>query len=173
METNLWGTIYGCHSFIPRMKEQGGGHIVNIASVAGVVSTPETAPYNVSKAGVISLTETLRSELAPFDIGVTAVCPIFFDSHLFSTMTSMQDVILTDISLASAENTRTTADDIAAKVVKAVEKNRLYVFPQLSSKAFWLYKRITPSIFFAATSFLYKHKLMGPILVRLARRGML
>jgi NAD(P)-dependent dehydrogenase (short-subunit alcohol dehydrogenase family) len=173
IDTNLWGVIYGCHSFVPRMREQAGGHIVNIASSAGIVSAPETGPYSVSKAGVISLSEALRAELASFGIGVTVVCPLFFNSHLFSTMSTMEGTVLTDLSLLSAENTRTTADDIAAMVIRAVEKDRLYLFPQLSSKVFWLNKRLMPAVFHGLLAFLYKHDLLGPVLMRPARWGML
>ena len=79
---NFWGMVYGCHTFIPRMKAQGGGHIVNVASAAGLLSLQELGPYNTTKAAVIALSETLRGELAPFKIGVTAVCPMFFNTHL-------------------------------------------------------------------------------------------
>lgn len=173
IDTDLWGVIHGCLAFIPRMKEQGGGHIVNIASSAGVVCAPETAPYSAAKAGVIALSEALRSELAPFGIGVTAVCPLFFDSHLFDTMYAADGSVLTEISLASAASTRMTAERIADMVLAAVEKNRLYVFPQLSSRVLWLNKRLSPAFFHALSAFLYRRGLFEPVFMRLARRGML
>jgi NAD(P)-dependent dehydrogenase (short-subunit alcohol dehydrogenase family) len=173
IDTDLWGVIYGCDAFIPRMKRQGGGHIVNIASSAGIVCAPETAPYSVAKAGVISLSEVLRVELAPSGIGVTVVCPLFFQSHLFSTMTASDTTILKDISLTAAANARVTTDDIADMIVKAVRKNRLYVLPQLSSKLFWRFKRLMPAAFYGQTSFLYKHGLVKPVFTRLAKWGML
>lgn len=55
MGIDLWGVVHGCHSFIPRMKKQGGGHIVNVSSLAGLISAPGFAPYNMSKAAVVSL----------------------------------------------------------------------------------------------------------------------
>jgi len=57
--------IYGCHAFIPRMQGQRSGHILNIGSAAGFSSFPEMGSYNLVKAAVISLSETLRVELAP------------------------------------------------------------------------------------------------------------
>ncbi len=173
IDTNLWGVIYGCHSFVPRMRRQGGGHIVNIASSAGIISAPETGPYSVSKAGVISLSEALKAELASSGIGVTVVCPLFFNSHLFSTMSAREGAVLTELSLASAANTRTTADDIAGMIVKAVEKDRFYLLPQLSSRFFWLNKRLMPTVFHGLLAFLYKRGLFGPVLMRPARWGML
>jgi len=74
---NFWGMLYGCHFFIPGMKAQGGGHIINVASSAGLFSLMEMAPYNVTKAAVISLSETLRQELVSYKIGVTVACPMF------------------------------------------------------------------------------------------------
>lgn len=174
IDTDLWGVIHGCLAFIPRMKEQGdGGHIVNIASSAGVVCAPETAPYSVAKAGVIALSEALRSELAPFDIGVTAVCPLFFHSHLFDTMSAVEGSVLTDISLASASSTRMTAERIADMTLAAVERNRLYVFPQLSSRVLRLNKRLAPAFFHGLSAFLYRRGLFEPVFMRLARWGML
>ena len=85
MDINLWGVIYGCHAFVPRMREQGGGNIVNLASSAGVVSMSEMGPYNTTKASVISLSETLRTELASDGIGVTVVCPMFIDTDILKT----------------------------------------------------------------------------------------
>ena len=70
---NFWGVLHGCHVFVPKMKEQGGGHIINVASAAGFISLPEMPAYNATKAAVISLSETMKCELAAHNIGVTLV----------------------------------------------------------------------------------------------------
>jgi NAD(P)-dependent dehydrogenase (short-subunit alcohol dehydrogenase family) len=73
---NLWGVIYGCHFFYPRMIEQGGGgHIVNTASIGGLTPFPSLAAYCCAKYGVVGLSETLRAEAALHDIGVSVICP--------------------------------------------------------------------------------------------------
>ena len=75
---DLWGVINGVRSFLPLMLDQGEpGHIVNTASIAGLVPSPGIAPYNVSKAGVVALSETLDMELreAGAPIGVSVLCP--------------------------------------------------------------------------------------------------
>jgi NAD(P)-dependent dehydrogenase (short-subunit alcohol dehydrogenase family) len=171
IETNLWGYIYGCHSFIPRMKEQGGGHIVNTASSAGMVTLRSMGPYNVTKAGVIALSETLKSELAPFNIGVTVVCPSFLRTKLLDTTTATDKWIfeLADISM---EGARVTSDDLAEMVVKAVEKNRLYVFPQPFAKITWIDKRIAPETFYRLFAFLNKKGWDEPLLKALGKHGM-
>ncbi len=74
---NQSGVLYGMQAFLPRIKEHGeGGHIVNTASMAGMVSmSPEWAPYHSSKFAVVSLTEVLRLELEGTNIGATVLCP--------------------------------------------------------------------------------------------------
>ena len=80
---NLYGAIYGCHAMIDWMKQNPrGAHIVNIASMAAIMSAPGMAPYNVTKAGMLSLSETLCGELKPYNIGVTGVCPAFFPTNI-------------------------------------------------------------------------------------------
>jgi NAD(P)-dependent dehydrogenase (short-subunit alcohol dehydrogenase family) len=82
MGVNLWGVIHGCHVFVPRLRRQRRGHILNVASVAGLIHLPPLAAYNVSKAGVVALSETLRFELHREGIGVTVLCPTFFASNI-------------------------------------------------------------------------------------------
>ncbi len=76
---NLWGVIHGVQAFLPRMTAQGQpAHIVNTSSLAGLVSgLPALGPYNVSKVGVVALSETLRMELAMAGspVGVSVLCP--------------------------------------------------------------------------------------------------
>jgi NAD(P)-dependent dehydrogenase (short-subunit alcohol dehydrogenase family) len=76
LDVNLWGVIYGCHYFYPRMIEQGGGgHIVNVSSAAGLGPIPAQVAYCASKYAVVGLSETLRGEGALNGIGVSVICP--------------------------------------------------------------------------------------------------
>jgi NAD(P)-dependent dehydrogenase (short-subunit alcohol dehydrogenase family) len=76
---NLWGVVHGVQSFLPRLLAQGlPAHIVNTSSLAGLASgLPSLGPYNVSKVGVVALSETLRMELAMggATVGVSVLCP--------------------------------------------------------------------------------------------------
>jgi NAD(P)-dependent dehydrogenase (short-subunit alcohol dehydrogenase family) len=73
---NLWGAIHGVRAFVPRMIEQGGpGHVVNTASIAGLVPAPANGVYTTSKYAVVGLTECLRLDLEPHGIGVSVLCP--------------------------------------------------------------------------------------------------
>jgi len=170
--TSLMGVIHGCHAFIPRMKEQGGGHIVNTASLAGIASLPEMGPYNVAKAGTISLSETLRTELAPYGIGVTVICPSFFNTNLLSDMTCT-DEWERDFAQATFASARMTADEIAATVVRAVERNRFYVLPQHSAKFLWLMKRMFPETFYRILGVLLGLERGRNLFMWMARHGVL
>jgi NAD(P)-dependent dehydrogenase (short-subunit alcohol dehydrogenase family) len=171
IETNLWGYIYGCHTFIPRMKKQGGGHIVNTASSAGMITLRSMGPYNVAKAGVIALTETLKPELAPFNIGVTVVCPSFLRTKLLDTSTHTENWIM-EVADISMEGAKVTSDSLAEVTARAVERNKLYVFPQPFAKLTWINKRMAPGFFYNLFAFLNVKGWDEPLLKALGKRGM-
>jgi NAD(P)-dependent dehydrogenase (short-subunit alcohol dehydrogenase family) len=168
---NFWGMVYGCHYFIPRMKEQGRGHILNVASAAGLLSMTEMSPYNTSKAGIIALSETLKVELAPDNIGITVLCPMFFDTNLLDDM-RYTDEFETEFAHTTFECARMTCDEVAEKAVRAMEKGRLYCVPQGSGKFLWLNKRLAPDTFFNFEASLSKRGLFRPFFMWLARRGL-
>lgn len=171
-DVNFWGMVYGCHEFIPRMKAQGGGHIVNVASSAGLLSSPEMAPYNTTKAAVVSLSETLRAEVAPHNIGITAACPMFFNTPLIETA-RYTDEWEWDFFNCTFRYARMTCDEVARRIIAAVKKDKLYVVPQLSGKILWLNKRMTPGTFYGLLRFLNRRGLLRPVFYRLARWGLL
>ena len=147
IDINLKSVIYGCRAFIPILEKQGGGHIVNVASNAGIASLPEMSCYNVTKAAVISLSETLRAELKPKNIGVSVIAPTFFKTNLMDQFKSSDD---RQKKMANAffSKSKVTAGDVARHVVRAVEKNKLYAITQLDGKLAWLSKRLTPELYF-------------------------
>lgn len=168
---NFWGMVYGCHYFIPRMKRQGGGQIVNVASAAGIVSLPEMAPYNTTKAAVVSLSETLCSELAPHGIGVTVACPSFFRTNLLDSMV-YEEEFESEFTHATFEHGRLSPDQVAEAVVEAVERGRLYCVPHTSAMVQWLEKRAFPNLYYRQFAFLNRKGWARPIFLWMARRGM-
>ncbi|MFN8021777.1 MAG: SDR family NAD(P)-dependent oxidoreductase [Acidimicrobiales bacterium] len=84
---NLYGVIHGIRAFLPIMEDQGEGHIVNTASMAGLVAVPGNAPYGVTKAAVVALSESLFIELRSggSPIGVSVLCPGFVRTNLVQT----------------------------------------------------------------------------------------
>lgn len=149
LQVNLWSVIYGVSEFLPRMQAQGGeAHIVNTASAAGLVSTPGMSAYNVSKHGVVTLSETLFLELQMTQsqdtssrIGVSVLCPAWVPTGIGrSERNRPADVSDTKPleGLSAKINQRIgkaiasghlTADDIASETFNAVAENRFYVIP--------------------------------------------
>ena len=96
---NLWGVIHGIRSFVPRMLDQGGpAHVVNTASMAGLISVPYLGAYNVSKHGVVTLSETLHRDLglAGSDIGVSVLCPGLVMTNIFESQRNRPDELADD-----------------------------------------------------------------------------
>lgn len=151
---NLMGVIHGCKAFVPIFKKQGAGHIVNIASSAGIASLSEMAPYNVTKAGVISLSETLKMELFGDNIGVTVVCPTFFKTNLMD-QARYTDRSQLDRAAAQFDKSKTTAEDVSRHIIRSIEKNRLYVLTQIDARLVWKMKRYFPELFFRLMGFLF------------------
>jgi NAD(P)-dependent dehydrogenase (short-subunit alcohol dehydrogenase family) len=172
METSLWGVIYGCHAFLPRMKASGAGHVINTGSAAGFMNLPEMAPYNIVKAGVISLSETLRVELTPFKVGVTVLCPSFITTNLDKTAT-VTDPWQGELVTALFENAKVTPEEISEAMLKAVKRNRLYVVPQFTPRWGWRLKRLNPGAFTAGFAAAYNTTFGKPVAMFFARRGMI
>ena len=75
MKTHFWGPLYAVRAALPQFKRQGGGRVVNIASIGGKVAVPHLTPYSASKFALVGLSDGLRAELAKGNIQVTTVCP--------------------------------------------------------------------------------------------------
>ncbi|MEE4252050.1 MAG: SDR family NAD(P)-dependent oxidoreductase [Alcanivoracaceae bacterium] len=156
MNVDLWGVIHGCRAFVPLLKKQGAGHIINTASSAGTLSAPEMGPYNVAKAGVISLSETLRVELARSAIGVTVVCPTVFASSLGE---SIGERTRGDLMLhKQLEQSKVSAREIVDDVLRAVEQGRLYVMTQPDARWGWRFKRFFPEYFARSLGRMYRDR---------------
>ncbi|GAC60565.1 hypothetical protein GSI01S_10_01570 [Gordonia sihwensis NBRC 108236] len=139
---NLWGVIHGCELFAPILRAAGRGGIINVASAAGFAAAPSMGPYNVSKAGVMSLSETLAAELAGSGVGVTVLCPTFVKTNV------ARDGRITEAGQNLAgrlmELTGTSPQSVAAMTLDAHDLGRLYVLPQLDANVIWRLKRFLP-----------------------------
>ena len=146
LDINVMGVVRGCHMFTPMMKRQGQGHIINIASMAGLLHAPAMSAYNVSKAGVIALSETLLVELDSFNVGVSVVCPAFVQTNLLSTMRSSVPELNKRVS-GWMGSSRITADDVAKATYKALVEKEFYVLTHRKEKLAWWLKRLNPAAF--------------------------
>lgn len=143
VDINLWGVIYGCHVFVPRLVAQGGGAILNTASMAGIACAPFMASYNVTKAGVIALSETLAAELRDRGVRVTVVCPAFFRTNLLQTARTA-DAELTAMAQTAFDRATMSAEQVAATALRAVARGQLYCLPMREGRMLWRFKRLLP-----------------------------
>lgn len=143
IDTNLKGVALGCRSFTPMMKQQKSGYFINVASLAGLMKLPMMASYNVSKAGVIALSETIHAELKPYGIGVTALCPGFFKTNLNKTMLTSDESLPGRVEkLFSASEL--SAADVARAAIRAMEKQQVICNPHRVGKIGYFVKRFLP-----------------------------
>jgi len=127
-EINLFGVVRGTSTFVPMLKRQRGGAIVNVASLAGLVHPAGMASYNAVKAAVVALTETTGHELAAYDVTAHAVCPSYFRTNLLSSMQG-RDETLAKVIANLVESSPITADDIAAAVLEGLERGDELIVP--------------------------------------------
>ncbi|MCJ8146923.1 SDR family NAD(P)-dependent oxidoreductase [Acinetobacter sp. A3.8] len=155
MNVNLWGVIHGCHAFVPKFKKSGKGAIINVASAASYTAAPEMSAYNVTKAGVLALSETLSSELRPFDIKVNVLCPtlvptnIIKNGRLDNRYSKLADHALMNYAF-------TTSDAVAKLTLDRLDKGELYTIPQIDAKVFWSMKRTSPTMYNKFVGFSYQ-----------------
>ncbi|WDE07551.1 SDR family oxidoreductase [Thalassomonas viridans] len=146
LDINLLGVVRGCQTFAPLFKQQGSGYFVNIASAAGLINAPQMSSYNVSKAGVIALSETLKHELAPFNIGISVVCPAFFQTNLAESMKSTIDGLPQRLSRLMARSA-ISAEDIADDIFTSAQTGSFWVLSHKAERRLWLLKRYLPAVF--------------------------
>ncbi len=146
LDVNLMGVVRGCKTFTPLFKKQGSGHFVNIASAAGLMSAPFMGNYNASKAGVISLSETLLAELHQHKITTSVVCPAFFQTNLTESMRSHISGLHSKVNKLMTRS-KITAEDVADSIYKAYEEKEFWVVTHPFERRMWYFKRILPKGF--------------------------
>ena len=147
LEVNLFGVIHGCHHFVPAMLARGTGHILNVASMAGIVYVPDMGPYNVTKAGVIALSETLRAEVAGRGVGVTCLCPSFFPTEIAKSSRGVRDEGKLQVAEKLMKRSKWSADDIARIALDGVESGSFFVLPHADGRWAWRLKRASPWLY--------------------------
>ncbi|HYN14072.1 MAG TPA: SDR family NAD(P)-dependent oxidoreductase [Burkholderiales bacterium] len=139
---NLWGVIHGVRAFTPRLINQGEGHIVNTASVAGMISPPGSGAYNATKHAVVALSESLYHDLREQGsrVGVSVLCPAYVPTGIADSERSRPKDLANLNEAKSAQRKakeamlrkavtsgRLSADDVARAVVDAVKASRFYI----------------------------------------------
>jgi NAD(P)-dependent dehydrogenase (short-subunit alcohol dehydrogenase family) len=147
---NLLGPIHGCHVFLPRMiARRRGGHIVNVASMAGLVPGEGTTAYGTTKFGVVGLSEYLRVEVMRHGIGVTAICPGVINTPIVRTtrMRGVYDVPRVQAWVSDMFRRRNYAPErVAAAIFRAIQRNRAIAPVSPEAWAFYVLKRASPAL---------------------------
>lgn len=143
VDINLLGVVRGCRIFTPMLRAQGGGQLVNIASMAGLVHMPQASAYNATKAAVVALSETLHLELEADNIRVTVVCPAFFRTALAQNMRASNPK-LEAVTKRLVERARIGAEDIARQVFDGVQRGETHILTHREVRRTWMFKRILP-----------------------------
>ncbi|MFC3193635.1 SDR family oxidoreductase [Marinicella sediminis] len=146
-QINVMGVVRGCQAFIPQLKKQSGSAVVNVASFAALALAPGMASYNVAKAGVLALSETLRGELAADGVHVAVACPAFFKTNLVDSMQESDDQIKQQIN-RWMERSKYTAEDVATMILDAVKQKQFMVLCDQQTR--WQYRiaRWFPNYFY-------------------------
>jgi NAD(P)-dependent dehydrogenase (short-subunit alcohol dehydrogenase family) len=144
-DINLWGPIHGCHVFAPILREAGYGGIINVASAAAFGAAPGMAAYNVSKAGTLSLSETLAAELSGTGVNVTVLCPTFVKTNIVDAGR------ISDKSTQLADRlmrwTGFSPERVARICLDTLDRGGLYCMPQPDARIGWGIKRFTPTVY--------------------------
>jgi NAD(P)-dependent dehydrogenase (short-subunit alcohol dehydrogenase family) len=139
IDVNLMGVIYGTNAAYLAMIKQGFGHIVNTASLAGLVGFPTMIPYVTTKYAVVGLSTSLRAEAETFGVKVSVVCPGFIQTGIFNAATyvhSSQEELLARLPFKLIG-----ASEAARAILRGVAHNKaVIVFPFYGRLVWWLYR---------------------------------
>lgn len=142
---NQMGVVYGCTYFIPTMKKQGFGHILNTASAAAIGCAPTMGAYNMTKAAVLAISETLYSELMDHHIHVSCIMPTYFKTNI--AQSSRSGGMIQKISQHFIDRSGLEAKEVSQEILKRAAKKELYIILPKSAYTMWLYKRFAPTRF--------------------------
>jgi NADP-dependent 3-hydroxy acid dehydrogenase YdfG len=145
VRVNQFSVVYGCHFFLPTFKKQRSGHILNTASFAAVSCAPTMGAYNMTKAAVVAISETLYGEVMDYNVRVSCIQPSYFRTNIAESVRGGETVKKT--TKFFVERSGLEASDVAAEILHRAGKGELYIIlPKLARKA-WFWKRLAPTRF--------------------------
>ncbi len=144
LEVNLHGVVHGVAAAYPRMVAQGSGHIVNTASLAGLVPTPGATAYAATKHAVVGLSTSLRGEAHAFGVKVSVVCPGLIDTPIKDSLTYLN--LDKQKMLADPAFRLLPADACARAILRGVERNRPIITVTALASVFWRLYRLAPGM---------------------------
>ena len=138
-EINLFGVVRGTRTFVPMFKEQRSGHIVNVASLAGLVHPAGMGSYNAVKAGVVAFSETCAHELAEYGVRCSVVCPSYFRTKLIENMQALQppggDTAVGQVIGGLVAAAPLGPEEIAAAVLEGMDRGDELILPDAAARA--------------------------------------
>lgn len=138
IDVNIWGVIHGIHAALPIMRRQGGGHIINTASIAGLIPFPFQALYCATKYAVVGMSESLRFELADEGIHLSVVCPSDVATRIYGTP------IIGERREVKPPANAIPAEEAARLILAGVAKQEgIIVLPE-SARELWLQYQTSP-----------------------------
>lgn len=139
---NLMGVVKGCKAFLP-LLERSQGRIINIASMAALMQGPAMSNYNVAKAGVVALSESLLVELRQQAVAVHVVCPSFFQTNLLDSFRGPTPAMKAQVGKL-LESSPISASDIAACIYDEVARGTFMILPHEQGRQAWQLKQQNP-----------------------------
>ncbi|PRB80485.1 SDR family oxidoreductase [Pseudomonas sp. MYb185] len=155
---NLMGVVKGCKAFMPLLLSQEGGRIINIASMAALMQAPGMSNYNVAKAGVLALSESLLCELQPKGVQVHVVCPSFFQTNLLNSYRGPDNASKEDIAKL-LEGSPISAADIADTIYRESQAGHFMILPHDKGREAWAIKQANPQVIYDEMTHLAVKKL--------------
>jgi NAD(P)-dependent dehydrogenase (short-subunit alcohol dehydrogenase family) len=148
VEVNLMGVIHGVHAFLPGMLERGSGHIVNTASMAGLVPQPGLVPYATTKYGVVGLSESLDLEIRRRGVRVHAICPGLIDTAIVGSTTMRGNFGEKRARVQRLYRVVGVSPDVVADAaLEAIARNQVIrTVPRSHVMPAWLLKRYAPPL---------------------------
>lgn len=156
IDINIMGVVHGCRAVLPHLQRNGSGLIINVASAAAFVSPGGMAPYNMSKAAVLSLSETLAAELQDSGTQVSVVMPTYFESSLLDSFRGPKD--LHERATELMKTSGYTAAEIAQRVLQRAGRGEIHIVLPNSARNLWRMKRWLPARFIARVARTYQRQ---------------
>jgi NAD(P)-dependent dehydrogenase (short-subunit alcohol dehydrogenase family) len=145
LNVNLHGVINGVDAAYQIMVKQGFGHIINTASIEGLLPFPGTVSYAASKYGVVGLSNSLRIEGADLGVKVSVVCPGYIKTPIFHT-SKMIKIDREKMLESLPERLGITPERCASVIIRGVERNKAIIVVTGFAKILWLLQRISPGL---------------------------
>ncbi len=149
IDINVMGVVHGCQLFVPGMLASGSGHIVNMASAAGLIGQPGMSTYCATKHAVVGLSASMRYELSAAGVGVTTICPGYVQTPIMDSLKLVGKLDTPKVRERVAKDTQRnnlTAEAVAKRTLKAIRKNEAFVTIGKDAQIAFYARRLAPGL---------------------------